>query len=648
LRAGRLSIQQLEGESVSQTDHLDDFNGPSTDVRSATPVARTPEIAVINDFTPACRGLRRVPAAAPELPLISILVLTLDGRTLLDRLFASFAAVNTYPNIEFIVVDHGSTDSTIELLRDWARRLPVKVLARGANFSFSQSNNKAARLASGSLLLLLNNDVVFAEDCLAGMAGALADPKVGAVGLKQYQGLPSSPEPRRVYHLGVRFGWNLVERRLRPHHVRPSALDAHVMQAVAAFPAVTASALLCRRIDYLAVGGLSEAYVYGLEDVDFCCKIRGRLGKEVVCYNHAFAFHPKNATRDRDAAGRRPLEKQNRRVLQARCGYVIRRDFLTSRFGDDGSMTGRPFTIGLATPLDSERSIEGRAAVALGNRLRDRFGWKVVHLDRQTWSDAADLDVYVSMTPGADIAGLSRADPHLVTVCWLMGSAEPWLARPSFDRFHLRLCAREEVRAQLAERFGHAEALHENLDGQVERFSEALAQAFGHWRVALKIAAGADQITRATNLKRALIARRRLARIDPPDEWYGPASLADDVVLALDASYRPAADQINVRMIRASPEARSGDWDAEVVKGGRRPTKPGAVQLTVLPARISLDEEVQALVSRIEALHQMRLARPCDPPLADPREAVEEVSRPYADAFGQAEISATREIVNDG
>ncbi len=603
-----------EIEPTAQVDSAELALGP----RRLPP--RTPETVVIGDFTPATRSLRNLPGPSPDAPLISILILSLNGRDLLNRLFGSFEAANTYSNFEFLVVDHGSSDNSIELLRDWRRRLPIKILARGANFSFSESNNKAARLAEGSLLMLLNNDVVFVMDCLPGMVRALADPSIGAVGLKQFQGLPDSLEPRRIYHLGVRYGWNLVERRLRPYHVRPSALDARVMQSVAALPAVTASALLCRREEYIAMGGLSEAYVYGLEDVDFCCKVRGRLGKEVVCYNEAFAFHPKNETRNRDPARRRPLEKENRRVLQTRCGYAIRRDFITSRFGDDGSLTGRPFTIGIAAnPTDANRSQEVEHALVLGESLRQSFGWKVLHLGPDAWSDASDLDVYISFSPSASPPP-TESEPHLVRICSLLGPAEPWLEQPDFDSFNLRLCVGEDVRASIAEEFGAAESFEGAGADQARQIHDWLARVFGGYRLALKIGS-TDQIPRARMLRNALVRRGRMVRIDHASEWYAPASLADDVVLALDGGYRPSSDQINLRLGAPDADPSGAGWDGLLLKGRPKSRKRGEVPLTVLPMRAGADVEAQIILELCETLHEERVHGPCDPPLSNPRSA---------------------------
>ena len=575
---------------------------------------------MLEDFTAATAGLRAAPVLSPTGPLISVLILTLDGRELLDRLFRSFEAVNEYQAVEFIVVDHGSLDGTLECLRQWALRLPVKIIARGANFSFSESNNKAARLASGELLMLLNNDVVFVRDCLGEMVAALRHTGAGAVGLKQYQGLPESFEPRRIYHLGVRFGWNIVERRLRPHHVRPSAIDAKLMDGLAAFPAVTASALLCRRDDYLAVGGLCEQYVYGLEDVDFCCKLRFTLGKEVVSYNGSFAFHPKNATRNRDPSTRRPLEKRNRKVLQERWGYRVRRDFISSRFDDDGSRTGRPFTVGLAVPPDAVPGHAGlaKALLNLGEGLRRTFGWKTVYLGADDSTDASDLDLYVSTEPGFDVRGLTGAEPHLLIACYVLDQGQAWLRRKPLDAFDLRFCGDAGLQAQLLEQCG--QCCRVDPQAPAPAVHDEIARALGAFRVALKIGSRRGELSRARALRRALVELGQVARIDGAEDWYAPPSLADDAAVVMDSSYRPAVDQINVLIRAASKKSEPGlgAWDGviaprrltDINDPGPSPSPNGGGEIDGLAA---------AVLAVIKAAHSRRTIGPDDEALVDPQ-----------------------------
>ncbi|MGH8875288.1 MAG: glycosyltransferase family 2 protein, partial [Acidimicrobiia bacterium] len=74
-------------------------------------------------------GIRRLrPGAGPtEGPLVSLVVLTRDGRHHLERLFAGLENSTAYRSFEVVVVDNASSDGTDELLaRRWT--FPVRVL----------------------------------------------------------------------------------------------------------------------------------------------------------------------------------------------------------------------------------------------------------------------------------------------------------------------------------------------------------------------------------------------------------------------------------------------------------------------------------------------------------------------------------------
>ena len=137
---------------------------------------------------------------------------------------------------------------------------------------------------------------MFREDVLTDMVRYLT-PDVGIVGLKQYDSAPLPEALLRPYHIGVRFVWNEAKQWLQPRHVVPEAADRALAVGTARMPAVTASVMLCRKSDYEALGGLDEGYWYGLEDVDFCLKMRLDQGRDVVSLNSRSAFHVKSTTR---------------------------------------------------------------------------------------------------------------------------------------------------------------------------------------------------------------------------------------------------------------------------------------------------------------------------------------------------------------
>ena len=88
--------------------------------------------------------------------LVSIVTPTLNRRRLLEATLESVRG-QSYPNIEHIVVDGGSTDGTIELLRSFGSTYNLKWISESDDGMYA-AINKGLRLASGTILAYLNSD----------------------------------------------------------------------------------------------------------------------------------------------------------------------------------------------------------------------------------------------------------------------------------------------------------------------------------------------------------------------------------------------------------------------------------------------------------------------------------------------------------
>ena len=116
--------------------------------------------------------------AASNLPLVTVIVPTYNRPALLQQTLASVLA-QTYPALEIIVVDDGSTDETATLLETYRGRVQV---IRQANRGLSAARNRGIAAAQGVFLTFLDDDDLIAPTKIARQAHLLhTRPELGLV-----------------------------------------------------------------------------------------------------------------------------------------------------------------------------------------------------------------------------------------------------------------------------------------------------------------------------------------------------------------------------------------------------------------------------------------------------------------------------------
>ncbi|MFK4874986.1 glycosyltransferase family 2 protein [Novosphingobium sp. ZW T3_23] len=233
------------------------------------------------------------------LPKVSVIVPT---RNRLDLLCTCLEGVERtdYPDLEVIVVDNGSDDpATLDYLAnlDTAR---YRVLRAPGPFNFSTLNNRAAEIATGELLCLLNNDIeVLAPDWLITMVQQAQRPEVGAVGARLLY-----PDGR-IQHAGVVMG--ICGGAAHAHRLlNPNEQGYFHRHALPQFvSAVTAACLVVRRKSFEAIGGLDEKnFAVAFNDVDLCMRLNAQ-GWQSLYEPRATLIHHESVSRgfDRDPVG---------------------------------------------------------------------------------------------------------------------------------------------------------------------------------------------------------------------------------------------------------------------------------------------------------------------------------------------------------
>ena len=110
-------------------------------------------------------------------PTVTIIVLNHNGKKFLKDCFDSLKA-QSYKEFEVIIVDNGSTDGSLALIREHYPEFTL--IANKKNLGFAEGNNQGINVARGKYIVTLNNDTKVDEEWLWFLVGAADDnPEAG-------------------------------------------------------------------------------------------------------------------------------------------------------------------------------------------------------------------------------------------------------------------------------------------------------------------------------------------------------------------------------------------------------------------------------------------------------------------------------------
>ena len=106
---------------------------------------------------------------------VSVVLGTYNGETYLREQLDSVLA-QTYPFLEIITIDDGSSDSTVEILNEYAARDPrIKVVVNEQNLGFIRNFEKGCSLATGHWIALCDQDDYWMPEKVRKMVEAIGD-----------------------------------------------------------------------------------------------------------------------------------------------------------------------------------------------------------------------------------------------------------------------------------------------------------------------------------------------------------------------------------------------------------------------------------------------------------------------------------------
>jgi GT2 family glycosyltransferase len=210
-------------------------------------------------------------------------VLNLNGREHLDSCLASLEA-QAYPRdrFEIVLVDNGSTDGSLELVRTAYPR--VRMMTFDRNLGFCAPYNAAVRDCQSRFVALLNNDTRVAPDWIAELVSAAERHDAAAVASKilSWSGETIDFAGGVTSFIGHSWQPDCGEPATRSYEEKPLL-------------APCAGSSLFARAAFLDAGGFDEDFFAYFEDVDLGWRLNV-FGERVVFAPRAVTYHRVHGT----------------------------------------------------------------------------------------------------------------------------------------------------------------------------------------------------------------------------------------------------------------------------------------------------------------------------------------------------------------
>lgn len=241
---------------------------------------------------------------------IAIVILNWNGADMMRRFLPSVIAA-TGDEGEVIVADNGSTDDSCGML---AREFPqVRLIRLPENYGFAEGYNRALAGLDADYYLLLNSDVEVEAGWTDKLLGFMdAHPEVAACQPK----LLSYADRGRFEYAGAaggyidRYGYPFCRGRI----FADVEEDKGQYDAPASLFWATGAALMIRRTDWQAAGGLDGRFFAHQEEIDLCWRLRSR-GRQIACVPEARVWHVGGASLDQSNPRKTFLNFRNNLIM---------------------------------------------------------------------------------------------------------------------------------------------------------------------------------------------------------------------------------------------------------------------------------------------------------------------------------------------
>ncbi len=210
-------------------------------------------------------------------PKVSIVILNYNGKQFILEVLNSVLKIN-YPNFEVVLVDNGSTDGSLELVKKSFSK--IVFIKNSENIGFSAGNNIGIKYSlerGAKYVLLLNYDTQVKRNFLVNLVAIMErDKKIGI----------SSPiifknKSSQLWFAGGKINWLKMKSRHQTKMIKTNYKKSDF---------ISGCAMLVKREVFQEVGLLDEDFFLYWEDVDFSVRAK-RKGFNLLVSPKSQIYH---------------------------------------------------------------------------------------------------------------------------------------------------------------------------------------------------------------------------------------------------------------------------------------------------------------------------------------------------------------------
>lgn len=216
---------------------------------------------------------------------VTIVIPNYNGIDYMDKCLSKLI-MQDYGNINIIVVDNGSTDKSVDKVKEYCDRLDISILELKENYGFSKAVNEGIKASTGEYVILLNNDAYAKKDFVTELVKKMESDE----GIFSAQALMLQyNQPDKIDSAGDFFsvlGWAFSKGKDKSADLYNE--DREIFSSCA-------GAAIYRRKLFDEIGLFDEAFFAYLEDMDIGYRAK-LLGYKNVLAAKAIVYHVGSAS----------------------------------------------------------------------------------------------------------------------------------------------------------------------------------------------------------------------------------------------------------------------------------------------------------------------------------------------------------------